>query len=344
MSKPKNPQRSLLINALLLVIAFGLLGLVIYKNRGPIRDVFSRDLDPKLIALAFGIYLASLFLTFVRWNWLVRVIEPSFRLRDALLLGYVGNVYNIVIPGAVGGDLIKAAFLAKMKINTTKGIASMVLDRILGLLGLFILAGVAGIFAWSFAPPVVQRLILIVWAFLAAGFLGLASIFTQALFRLFPPPAPGVDGQPHPHSKLAFLLNELRMISETYRGRLGVVFGSFLLSAVCHGLNVLAFYTISRTMFPVGLPSIADHFLMVPLTLFTTAVPLPFGAIGLTEGVSDQLFKLVSHPSGALAMMGFRVLMYAGALVSLCVYLSNLGLVRSLTETAEHLEEELIED
>ncbi len=337
MSKsPKNPRRSLLINGLLVVLAFSLLGGVIYKNRGPIHEVLNRPLDPRLIAVAFGIYLLSLFLTFVRWNWLVRVIDPTFRLRDALLLGYIGNVYNIVIPGAVGGDLIKAAFLAKMKISTTKGIASMVLDRILGLLGLFILAGVAGVFAWPVAPPSVQRLIVIVWIFLLCGFLGLAVIFTQALTRLFP-------GLRSGHGRVSFVMGELSTISETYRSRLDVVLGSFLISAFCHALNVLAFYAISRTMFPSGLPTVADHFLMVPLTLFTTAVPLPFGAIGLAEGVSDQLFKLVNHPSGGLAMMGFRVIMYAGALVSTCVYLANLRQVRSLTETAEHIEEDLIE-
>ena len=31
---------------------------------------------------------------------------------------------------------------------------------------------------------------------------------------------------------------------------------------------------------------------MVPLSLFTTAVPLPFGALGLSEGISGKLFEL----------------------------------------------------
>ena len=44
--------------------------------------------------------------------------------------------------------------------------------------------------------------------------------------------------------------------------------------------------------------------------------------------MGQQLFKLVGHPSGALAMMGFRVLMYAGGLVGACVYLWNLKEVR----------------
>jgi hypothetical protein len=83
-----------------------------------------------------------------------------------------------------------------------------------------------------------------------------------------------------------------------------------------------------------GVPSLADHFLMVPLALFTTAVPLPFGALGLSEQVSEQLFKLVRHPSGAVAMMGYRLMMYGGGFVSVIVYLFNLAQVRQLSSAA----------
>jgi len=64
---------------------------------------------------------------------------------------------------------------------------------------------------------------------------------------------------------------------------------------------------------------------LVPLTLFTMAVPLPFGALGLCEEVGDQLLKLVGHPSGALAMMGLRVLMLGSGLEAACVYIANLS-------------------
>lgn len=325
---PKRSHRALVINAVLVAVAFGLLGWVIHDSRDAIGEVLKRKLDFRLIALAFGIYLSGLMLTFVRWCGLVRVIDPAFRLRDAGLLGFIGNVYNLVIPGAVSGDLIKAGFLIRMRINSTQAIASMVLDRILGLLGLFTLAGVAGMIAWPNTDSVaVKRLILVVWTFLAVGFLGLAAIFGQALTRRFP-------GLLVNHGRISVILKELQTLSETYRGRLGVVFGAFGLSTVNHSLNVLAFYTISRAMFPSGLPTLAQHFLMVPLTLFTTAVPLPFGALGLSEKVSAQLFKLVSHPHGDLAMIGFRMLMYAGALVSVVVYLTNLRQVRGLTDAA----------
>jgi glycosyltransferase 2 family protein len=337
MAKPsKHPLRALLVNGTLMVVAFTLLGLAIWKNRDQIHDVLNRNLDVRLLAIAFAVYLTAIVLTFLRWYWLVGVVEPSFRPGAAVLLGFIGNLFNLVIPGAVGGDLIKAAYLVRMKVNKTQAIASMVIDRILGLLGLFVLAGIAGAVAWPVATTDVRRLIVVVWAAVAVGFLGLAAIFTQGLTRSFPGLLSG-------HGKVATILRELNVMSSTYRRRPGVVAGSLLLSSFVHGLFVVSFYLVSRTLFVKGLPTLGQHFLMVPLTLFTTAVPLPFGALGLSEQVSQQLFEMVKHPGGALAMMGFRVLMYGGGILCAGVYLANLRQVRGLTDTAEHLEEDFLE-
>ena len=130
-------------------------------------------------------------------------------------------------------------------------------------------------------------------------------------------------------------------MSTTYRLRLDVVLGALGLSVVGHALSVLAFFTVGKMLFPTEMTTtLAQHYLMVPLTLFSTIVPLPFGALGLSEGVGDQLFQLVGHPSGAVNMMGFRVLTYGCGLIAACVYLANLGEVRALTAAAHDLEDE----
>jgi glycosyltransferase 2 family protein len=335
MSKPKkNAWVGSLVNFTLALLAFGLLGLVIWQNRVQIRGVVSRPLDLKLLALASVVYLAGMFGTFVRWFLLVRVIEPTFRFSATVLLGLIGMVFNLVIPGAVGGDLIKAAYLARMRIRKTQAIASMVIDRILGLLGLFILASIAGAFAWGLATSDVRKLIMAAWVAVGTGVMVLVVIFSQILTRTFPQLTRG-------DSRLSLIVSELNVMSTTYRGRLEVVVGAAAISVFTHGLNVLAFFLVGRMLFP-GMPTtLAQHFLMVPLTLFSMAVPLPFGALGLSEEVGQQLFKLVGHPSGALAMMGFRVLMYGGAGIGACVYLWKLKEVRALTASAHQIEEEM---
>jgi uncharacterized protein (TIRG00374 family) len=337
MSKPKkHPVRSLVVNALLVALAFGLLGWAVYQNRQKIAEVFQRGIDARLFAVAFAVYLAGIVLSFVRWYVLVRVIEPRFTLRDSLLLGFIGNVFNLIIPGGVGGDFIKAAYLVKMDIKRTQAVASMVIDRILGLLGLFILGGIAGVAAWPMADRPIRTLIVLVWLAVAAGLLVLFAIFNQSLTRNFPSLLEG-------HGRVAVILRELRVVSETYRQRLGMIAAVLVWCSGIHFLFVVAFYLVSLAIFPEKLPRFGAHLLIVPLNLFSTAVPLPFGALGLSEKVSDLLFEMVHHPSGALAMMGFRVLMYAGGLVSVVVYLTRLKQVRALTDAAEDLEDELLE-
>jgi glycosyltransferase 2 family protein len=323
---PRTTRKSWLgsiVNAALVLLAFGLLGVVVWRNSEKIQAVFSRPLDLRLLALAFGIYMVGILLTFVRWFFLVRVIEPRFPLKGTFLLGFIGVVFNLVIPGAVGGDLIKAAYLVRMRIKKTQAVASMVIDRIVGLLALFILASIAGAVAWQVADGNVRTLIIAAWSAVVIGFLVLIAIFARPLSRLFP-------GLHHGRSRFSLIVTELNEMSTTYSGRLDVVAGCLVLSVFVHSLNVICFYLVGWMLFPKMTTTLAQHFLMAPLTFFTTAVPLPFGALGLTEGVGDQLFALVGHPSGALAMMGFRVLMYGGGLIGACVYLAKLKEVREL--------------
>jgi uncharacterized protein (TIRG00374 family) len=337
MTTPKKRSKlGVLINVALVALAFALLAVVIWRNLDKIREVFNRQLDWKWLALAQAIYLIGIVSTFVRWYLLVRVIDPRFTLRAAVLLGFIGNVFNLVIPGAVGGDLIKAAYLTQMHVKKTQAIASMVIDRIIGLLGLFTLATIAGVLVWGTAPSDVRRLIVAAWVATGLGVLLLAAIFGQAFTRLFP-------GLGRGHGRLHLITSELKAMSTTYRRRLDVVGVCGLMAMGNHTLNVLAFYLIGRMLYPTMPTTLAQHFLLVPLTLFTMAVPLPFGALGLSESVADQLFKLVQHPSGFLAMMGFRVVMYGGALVGAIVYLAKLKEVRGLTASAHQIEEGLVE-
>ncbi|WP_250847124.1 lysylphosphatidylglycerol synthase transmembrane domain-containing protein [Aquisphaera insulae] len=339
----RRPGRSHLgsaINAGLVVLAFALLGLVLWRNREKISQVFSHPLDYRLLGLGILIFQLSLIVTYVRWYLLVRVIEPRFKLRSTMLLGSIGYVFNQVIPGAVGGDLIKAAYLVRMHIRKTQAVASMIIDRIVGLIGLFVLATIAGAVFWGSAPVEIRRLIVAAWIATGAGFLLLVAV----LFGVFTRMARSrtSEGEAQGHGKLAGIATELRSMSSTYRTRLDVVAAGILLSMIGHSLNVLAFYLMSRMLFLDSLPTtLGQHFLMVPLTLFTMVVPLPFGALGLSEGVSDQIGNLVDHPGGALAMLGFRVLMYACGLISACVYLANIREVKGLSAEAHHLEEEI---
>jgi uncharacterized membrane protein YbhN (UPF0104 family) len=328
-SRPKSRTRSMIVNAVLIAVAFALLAVAVWSNRAQIREVLDRPFDAPRWLLAFAIYMVGLVLTFVRWHVLVRALDLPFRFRDAVRLGFIGNVFNLVIPGAVGGDVIKGTFLCREHpTRKTHAIASMVIDRALGLLGLFVLAGIGGATIWASSGPDVRRLIVIVWAAVASGVAGLAVLFTPALYRPLLSLARG-------HGRIETLLNELILMASSYRARLGTVAAMLALATFIHSLFVMVFYIVSRAIFPTGIPSLGEHYVLAPLALFTTAIPLPFGALGLSENISLELFRLAGHRGGAVAMMAFRVVMYAAGLVSIVVYFVNIRQVRELEEAVE---------
>lgn len=303
-----------------LLVAIGLLGFVISSSREQLAEVASRKINFTLVALAFCFYMGGVLLAFTRWYELVRALGMSFRYRDALRLGFIGLLFNLVIPGAVGGDVIKAAFLCREQGKRTQPIASCVVDRLLGLLGLFVLAVVAGLVGWERLNESVHELVVTagVAAGVTAGILALAFVPLDRIRS----------------SRPAKWRTELARVGASYREHPRSIGLGLLMSVATHAMNVAAFYYLSRALFPV-VPGIFAHLLIVPMVLFSTAIPLPFGALGASEAISFELFRLTGHPGGAVAMMAFRLLQLGGALIGLAVYAANLTTVRELKRAAE---------
>lgn len=328
MNKP-SPIPSYRSLGLRVVVALGLLSLAIWSNRVQIREVLGRSLDPRALALAIVLYLAGIVIAYVRWYLLVRAVGVPMRFRDALRLGLIGAMFNFVLPGAIAGVFIRAAFLCREHPDRKpQAIASAFADLLLGLIGLASLACVAGTWNWAALDGKIRRLVI-------AAYL-LAAVFVGLLLLAF---SPALARPSHTRKRFGRLLLELNATGAAYGRKLWIVVLGAVLGAVTHGMSVVAFYAIGKAMFPV-VPSLSDHFLIVPLVLFSTGFPLPFGALGVSEQISAELFKLAAYAGGGVAMMGFRVLQITGALLGTCVYLANLNQNRALRSEAERLAEE----
>ncbi len=80
-----------------------------------------------------------------RWWLLMRCRGMRVPYAKAMRLTMVGLFFNFCMPGMTGGDVVKAYYAAKG--SGARGIAvmSVIFDRVAGLLGLVLLAGLAGI-------------------------------------------------------------------------------------------------------------------------------------------------------------------------------------------------------
>ncbi|MGV3485941.1 MAG: lysylphosphatidylglycerol synthase domain-containing protein, partial [Planctomycetaceae bacterium] len=103
--------------------------------------------QPKNYPLLVSALLVALFaiaLSFVRWWLLVRCQGIDLSVIEAMRLGSIGFLLSFVSAGSVGGDLFKAIFLANRSPGKRiEAIASVVVDRGLGLLGLLLLVSVS---------------------------------------------------------------------------------------------------------------------------------------------------------------------------------------------------------
>jgi uncharacterized membrane protein YbhN (UPF0104 family) len=301
-------NKRIVINACKYGLAVGLLAYIVYRNWDPpggkgLKALWDRP-EPfnfGFLAAAFAFYAAALVLTLVRWYYLVRAQDLPFRLPDALRLGLVGFFFNTFLPGAVGGDVIKAAFLAREQSRRTVAVATVIMDRIIALWGLFWFVALLGALFWaagSLEGSAAGKITVGTAGAVVAG-----SVVVWMLLGLLPP---------HRAERFAGRLGRLPKVGHSaaefwravwmYRCRQKSVALALLISWVGFIGFVGAFYCCARALWDGDLaqpvPSLLQHFLIVPMGLVIQAIPGSPGGAGIGELGFGILYQWFGYSAG----------------------------------------------
>lgn len=268
--------------------------------------------------------LTAVVLTFFRWRMLVLAFGIPFTVRECLRLGFLGYMLNFVSVGSVGGDVFKAILVARDKSEKRpEAIASVLLDRALGLLGLVMLAWAS----LTFLAVGVDSMLLS-GIRRAAGLLTLAAILSLliAIFagRWFERMLTRVERLPLAGETLARMARAVRML----RNSPIQLFSLILLSVFIHLLFASSIYLVSAGIYRDH-PSLSEHLLVVPPGLAAGTLPLAPGGIGLQEGALAGLFaqlpRLPETFSGVLVATVFRLITIAITGIGLVYYWASHG-------------------
>jgi len=134
-------NRNIFSAILRFIIALSIIFFLTYGNKKLILLTI-QSVNPKWFAFAIISFALSFTICIARWHSLLKLQNINISFFETLSLGMKGMFFSLIIPGAVGGDLAKAGFIS-VKTDQgmkTKAVFSIIIDRILGLLGLFILA------------------------------------------------------------------------------------------------------------------------------------------------------------------------------------------------------------
>jgi len=289
-------------------------------NRADWDALVQADKHWSLLGLAFVLVLAGHIVSFSRWFFFVRTLcgPSAFGLWEAIRLGFLGNLFNFVSLGAVGGDLFKAVAASRQTPGKrTEVAASVLVDRAIGLLGLLIVAVIGLQTHWESLSPNLKYILFGAWILSGVGLIGLAVI-TALGDRLLPA-----------------WVNRLPIIGKTihrsatagllFHKKPALVVMLVMMSCLVHTFLTLGMYCVSRSLYFESSPNLGQHFMVVPPAFAAAALPLTPGGIGVQEVAVAKLFQELpgqySPFSGLLVATLYRVLLIFVAAIGGVLYM-----------------------
>lgn len=291
------------------------------------------DFDTLWLATAspWLVFIAALFIfiavvfTVERWRRLLWAVDVHIGFGAAFNLTLIGMFFSIALPGAVGGDIVKAYYLSKGQSQRAALVTTVIFDRLLGLYTMIVMGTLAGAAVWAYvwfsgSPPQwwsggVQALIGFIFA-LFAGFTGGGALFmsdsmsrTRFMKKLMEV-APFREKTEKIYSSirrfgdnrsLALTAFGISFISQFF------LYGSIWVLAVALELNEL---------------TVAQFLFVIPVCLLINAIPAAPGGLGVGEIGFGAVFSLFGSNKGVeLAVIYHAVSITISILLGGVIYL-----------------------
>lgn len=282
---PAHPYRAFAARAGLgvAVVAF----LLHRYDARPVFRIMARE-NAACFAAAIVLYIAGQVMCSYRWQLLAAIVKISGPLREFVAYYFVGAFTNLFVPGLVGGDAARSIYLGRRHARIGDAIASVIADRVVGLVALLWLAAFAAIFLNSAPLPAsVTHPAIIIGALAMAAYL--ASPLVGRLIHILPGPIRRPAGivAPYLHHRAALLLPlGLSLVLQ-----IGIAFCQFLLA---RGLGL----TVPLSLF----------LLCVPIANVVASLPVTLNGLGVRETANLVLFGMagMTHDNAiALGLLWF---------------------------------------
>ena len=286
-------------------------------------------------AMGFGI---SLILTGVRFWLLLRAVEIRIPLATSIRLTFLGQFYNMIVPGTIGGDAVKAWEISRHTGRVAPVLVTVVTDRLIGL-GDFVLLSLLSVticLGFDLVPWSELRLGAMA-TFLAAGLCG------GGLVLMVSP-------------KLRRALRLDRLYRRTSIAHHFEAAGDSATMLATHSRILLlawAISTIGHIFFLGGIALLGmgmglnvpwwSYFIYLPLIQVLAAIPITPGSVGITEELYIRSFVSAGGTASIILPMALlaRIIPMLWALPGLWVVLRGSTLPKADELAAElHQREE----
>jgi hypothetical protein len=265
-----------------------------------------RNMSPQYLLYALVMQLLSAALASYRWYLIMRRLQfgqgPLFYLKSYLK----GSFFNQALPGGIGGDAYRVLECAALGNGKKAAFYGVLLDRILGLIGILLLNLIANIAHPGLLPTPIFHLLNAI----ALG--GITAVIVFAMLGKIDRFA-GYKLTRHMHEISA----DLRRV---YHDPSAIALHS-VISVLIHFVSMLAVYFIG---IGVGLNySLLTFLVLVPPVMLLTIAPISLAGWGVREGGMIGLFLLIGADKALVLSMSvlYGLVLLAASLPGLYLFL-----------------------
>lgn len=237
---------------------------------------------PVWIAVAVALVLIDRALMAYRWVVLLRALTPGSRppLGRVIRVFFVSTFVGTFLP-SVGGDVYRAYRLAQLDVAPAESAASVLMDRVLGVLSIVVVGALALVLVRRFDVPDG------VWASLFAAAaccaIAAAAVFSE---RVASAAVALADRLPSPRIQRAARAASAAV--RRYAHHHGALLAVLVLSVAVQVIRIVQAYCLGRAL-AIDLPP-AAYFAFIPVILLVMLLPVTVNGLGTSQYAFQWLF------------------------------------------------------
>ena len=234
------------------------------------------------------VFPVRLFLQTFRWKILLKDHDADVPAWILLKRNWIGRFLSNFLPGRVGGDIYRIFGRMEFAVDKSRLASSVILDRLIGVVGLLTYVCVAGMFQIS----VVMQTGMV--SLLAVSVLGLVLVVPWFLTHAPKQWLLKMSNRLHDGKPKKMVLSLVDALIEGTRKKRTMVF-AFIISLVFHLLSAATtYFSIQAMGYDISLVSAV---LIIPLVNLIAQVPISLNGLGLREGAFTLLFTAIGVPA-----------------------------------------------
>jgi uncharacterized protein (TIRG00374 family) len=303
-----------------IAVAAGLTGYILWRSDPSAVAAAAAGVDWRWVGVAVLLVLVDRALMAYRWVALLCTIESDRRppIGPLMRVFFVSSFVGTFLPASVGGDIVRSYSLARLNVDAGDAVASVLMDRLLGVASVFLMA-LAGL---ALATDLSQN------AAIVGGLVVTAAACAAMLVLIFSPRAAALVSQAASGLPFAAVRRTgVRVVDSIrkYSAHSPQLIAVLACSIAVQALRVFQAFYLGRSL-GIDAP-LSAYFAFIPLILLIMLLPVTINGLGTSQAAFVWFFSRAGVASAAAFALSvlFVALGVVGNLPGALLYAAGSG-------------------